>query len=133
MQRVPQNGREARVWNYFNKDETGFWPLRDWPYWAKDVMLSAHRTNRERFNLFFFLWVNGLPPERGMLWTLCSDVVTRDGESHIITEGYDESAHRQARQMIQQAVDDRDGVKPWLYAPKKMMDMTSGHVRVFAP
>lgn len=50
------------------------------------LLFRAHKDRRERFNLFHFLWANGLPPhwaEQAVLWH----------------DTYDKSAHRQVGEL----------------------------------
>jgi len=48
-----------------------FWPLERWPAfpWRK-FFFKPHKKNNERFRLFMFLWLNGMPPDRCVYWIL---------------------------------------------------------------
>lgn len=57
----PRSRKQARVWNYFNRWDHGP-PIRDWPYQIQNAMmgdLNAHKNNRQRMNVFFYLVANG--------------------------------------------------------------------------
>jgi len=118
---LPINPRMARVWNYLNTGED-FYPIRDWPAYLRASIMSSHRMNRQRFNLFFFLVANGLEPEVAGQWTLLYDV--KDGVP--LSMGYDYEAKRQVQQMIKQH---NDGS---LYRERKhIYSMASGKVELF--
>jgi len=117
----PTNARQARVWNFLNSGDD-FYPIREWPAYLRQNVMSPHRRNRERYTLFFFLVANGLDPTTAGLWTLLSDV----SHGHILTEGYDAQAERQVAQMM---VQHDDGS---LYRERKYMyNMSSGKVEKF--
>lgn len=110
--------RRARLRNYFQKQDL-FWPIGKWPQWAQDFAVGDRHGNRNRFNFFFFLWVNGLDIETAGSWTLLIDRV--DGNSIYSAE----PKHvRHIAQMESQARDDAERFA----SGKRMMDMTLGYV-----
>lgn len=111
--------REARLWNYFNKQDI-FFPIRDWPWYQADNILSEHKDNRQRYNLFFFLVGNGLRVSIASEWTLCADVIN----GNLVTGVYDTTALLQVgRQMPEQVAKGQ-----MFKGTKSMMDMTLGRV-----
>jgi len=48
-----------------------FHPLHKWPAfpWRK-FFFKPHKTNNERFRLWMFMFINGLPPDRCTYWVL---------------------------------------------------------------
>lgn len=120
---VPTNPREARVWNYLNKDMLPFWQIRDWPEWLQRLAMEKHKDNRQRYNFFFFLVANGLDPSLASEWTLMTDVVN----GNPISTGYDNVAHHQVH--VQMPVQHQTGQ---LYrGTKMMMNMVTGSVEPF--
>jgi len=119
--RLPQDPRQARIWNFLNSGED-FFPIRDWPDYLQTLQLKQHRVNRERFTLFFFLAANGLDPEVAAQWTLLNDVI----HGRLITRGYDYQAHRQVQQLITQHTSGS------LYSGRKRIyDMNAGRPTIF--
>jgi len=113
------NQREARVWNFLNAGRD-FFPIRSWPTWLQDLALSEHKNNRDRFNYFFFLVSNGMNPVLAGQWTLQTDA--HNGMA-LSGTGYNDHAHRQIQQMIQQI-----GAGTFFTGKKKMIDLASGKV-----
>lgn len=96
--------RVARVVNYLNRQDD-FFSLREWTstsggltatLWTRGAILKGHKTNRERFNLAYWLLGNGLRPGLVEDWVFIQDV--RDG--HIIQGEYDTTARNQVRTLI---------------------------------
>jgi len=54
------DGRQARLWNYFNKQDV-FYPIRRWPSWVAGIQLSPKKRRNDRYRLFLFYVYNGLP------------------------------------------------------------------------
>jgi len=120
---LPRNQREARVWNYLNRDVLPFWQINQWPDWAQKAAMTLHKDNRMRYNFFFFLVANGLDPSLASEWTSMTDVIN----GRIISTGYDAVAHHQVE--VQMPVQHHTGQ---LYrGTKQMMDMSSGSVQLF--
>lgn len=69
----PTNAREARVWNYLNSQDE-FYPLRKWPGWAQYIAMKDDKNNKDRFELFRWLVVNGLSPATASVWATLQDV-----------------------------------------------------------
>lgn len=93
--------RVLRLWNYWNKGES-FWPIREWPLWAQIAATKAHLSYVERYELFFFFAVNGLPPDLCEEWVLATDAVRDRTGLRLVSLGYDESARSHVRSMIPQ-------------------------------
>jgi hypothetical protein len=112
---VRKMGLEA----FFNRQDL-FWPLYKWPSWARDAILKEHKNNRDRYALFVFLTLNGLPPDIAGHWVLSHHRRGRVGQRGNLVQGiYDDNARRQVfKQMPQQLEDER------LCPPKmKIFDM----------
>lgn len=94
------NQREARVWNFWNRDDTAFFPVRLWPPWAQELLLQEHRNNNERYRLATFLLCNGLFPPLVEEAVLGWDVHRR-GDRLIPQQGnYDENAKKDVRGLL---------------------------------
>lgn len=119
---VNEAGRKARVWNFLNTGDA-FWPIVKWPDYLQDMMLKAHKSNRERFRLMQFLIGNGMDPTRARIWVTVRDV--EDGY-RLRFEPYDAVAVRDMDGMVVKA---RDGTL-FQYA---YYDMTLGRVVPAAP
>lgn len=67
-----RNTRRANmIGRYFKDSEiTRFFPINEWPAWAKDSLLSRHRNNRARYELWYWLYRNGAPPDTRRLAVL---------------------------------------------------------------
>lgn len=96
---VPNTDREARMWNYFNRQDL-FWPIRKWPPWAQHDMMEFHKKYDPRYHLMRFLCFNGMAPRIAASWIYISDISTNG----IPLAGvYDSSAVSQITGMIGQA------------------------------
>jgi len=94
----PRGDREARVWNYFTRQDE-FWGIREWPEWAQQIALLEHKRYRDRYRFFLFLTFNGLNPLTARMW-----VVMMDYHNNRYIEGdYDRSAWSQFDSMVRDA------------------------------
>jgi len=122
---VPSTPREARVWNFLNR-ELDWFPLRSWPVWLVRLAMKEHKSNRDRFSLFFFWTANGMDPERAAAHLLMTDV---QGGRYTQTYGYDQQAFRQVQQMVTQVYDGTlfpNGKRYWNMAMQRVMLIGSG-------
>jgi len=113
----PKNDREARLSNYFNKQDD-FWAFREWPPWTQEIALQEHKRYRERYRFFLFLVFNGLNPLTARMWVAMKDC---RGDRHI--EGdYDRNAWAHLDSMV------RDALSGDLIKKKqaRMYDMITG-------
>jgi len=97
--------RVTRLWNFFNKGEE-FWPIREWPLWAQNLALKMHLSYQERYELFFFFAVNGLPPVLLEEWVLATDAQLWPARQ-LFSDGYDRSAQSHVKSMVPQYVEGR--------------------------
>lgn len=97
----PRDAREARMWNYFNKQDL-FWPIRLWPLWAQQDMMLFHKKYTQRYKLHRFLVFNGMNPMVAASWIYISDI---SGTGVPLAGIYDNSAVAQINGQIQQAKD----------------------------
>jgi len=95
----PKDTREARMLNYFNKQDI-FWPIREWPPWAQEDMLRFHKNYDQRYHLMRFLCFNGMNPREAAAWIYISDISSTGTPLAGI---YDASAVSQITGMIGQA------------------------------
>lgn len=124
-QRGALTPRETRIIEYLHSVQDEFFRYGTWPEYLRDLMLKPHRTNRERFTVFFFLTGNGLHPDTAGRWTLLIDARPNVyGTLQPIVGHYDESAHKQIEQLKQQLATGTlfNGSKP-------MMDLVAGRVK----
>jgi len=98
MDKVVKDDREARLWNYFTRQDD-FWPIREWPAWAQEVALMSHKNYRERYRLFLFWTFNGLNPNTAAGWLYMRDY----RHPTPLAGDYDRSATSQINGMIKQA------------------------------
>lgn len=126
---APKDDREGRLWNYFNRQDD-FWAIREWPKWAQEIALKAHKRYRERYRFFLFLTLNGLNPLTARMW-----LVMKDYRGRFVEDDYDHSAWSQIDAMV------RDAMSGKLYNDRQkavwnpitrrweggMMDMLLGH------
>lgn len=54
---------------------------RMWPEPRKRALLNAHHTHKERFEVWHFLWANGIMPEHATVLTLWSNSARYDAEA----------------------------------------------------
>lgn len=99
----PSDRREARLWNYFNKQDDLFWPIRQWPTWMQRMALKEYKGNRDRFGMFFFFVSNGLNANTAKHWIMAKDVSSGGWDKGFLLFGdYDTHAYRQFRQLERQ-------------------------------
>jgi len=114
--------RRLRLWNFFNKSDD-FWPIREWPMWAQRLALAFHKLYTQRYELFYFFAVNGLPPDLCEEWVLATDAAN-EGRGHhtLFSDGYNDAARAHVHSMVPQyragAMTDRRGAR--------MFDMVLG-------
>lgn len=102
----PSDPREARLWNYLNRQDDIFWPIRLWPIWVQRIALKDHKGNRDRFAMFFFLVSNGLDPKRAVFWIKGHDVGSKgDNKGFLLSGDYDTHEYRHFLQMEKQVTD----------------------------
>jgi len=71
--------------------------LSEWPSWAVPIALKEHKTGEDRYDLFFFLAVNGMDPEQVVAIVTAADV--RDGY-RLVPGVYDRTAWRHIDQLL---------------------------------
>lgn len=104
----PKSKREARLWNFFNRQDWVFWPIWKWPSWIQRIAVKEYKKNRDRFSMFFFLVANGLEPNRAVFWVTAKDVkgpYDNEQKGFVITGDYTAKATRQFYQMRRQLKD----------------------------
>jgi len=124
-QRGALTPREVRIIEYLHSVQDVFFRYGSWPQYLRDLLLKPHRTNRERFTVFFFLTGNGLDPETAGRWTLLIDA--RPKIYGVLTPRvgqYDESAHKQIEQLKQQIA-----TGTLFKGDKPIMDLVAGRVQ----
>jgi len=90
--------RQARLRDYLNNQQlTGWWPLSEWPSWAVPIALKEHKTGEDRYDLFFFLGVNGMDPEQVVAIVTAADV---DQGYRLVPGVYDRNAWRHIDQLL---------------------------------
>lgn len=47
-----------------------FYPVASWPQWARQALQNPHKNREDRFNLFVFLWKNGMEAWRAQEWVM---------------------------------------------------------------
>ena len=99
MQQRGLDARESRLWNYFTRQDD-FWPIREWPEWAREAALLHHKKYRERYRLFLFWTFNGLNPFTARMWLIMNDY--KNGR--YIEEHYDRGAWSQIDGMVRAAL-----------------------------
>lgn len=61
----PVGRQQARLWNFGASGLEGhFWPIREWPWAYQRSFIKSRLDHVERFNLYHFLWANGLNHSR---------------------------------------------------------------------
>lgn len=85
-------------WGEFFDGLDMFYPVRDWPI-RKRQLLYRYKNNPERFELWLFLWLNGLPATTAGLWVMSPHY-----------DRYDGDAFRQMHWLIQRGI--RHGPEP---------------------
>ena len=63
-----------------------------WPDWVKRLLYNGHKKNNERYNLWLYLWRNGVEPG------YCSEIV-------LFHMGYDYGAKRDMKELERMAID----------------------------
>jgi len=122
---APRAGRETRVWNYLNR-QLDWYRLSAWPVWIAKLALKEHKTNRDRYSLFFFWTVNGMNPDQAGALLLVTDV---EQGRYTQTYGYDPAAMRQVAQMVRQCLDGTlfpNGKRYWNMAYQQVMRVGEG-------
>lgn len=118
---MTEGQRIARLRNYLNNYRDGgqdsFWPLREWPEWARTAIVLAHKKRSDRFNLMFFLLGNGLDPYTAASWVLAQDYVG----GRLKAGQYDDNAMKDIL-----GVWDRHNAGTLYKGDKKVFDMTLG-------
>lgn len=87
-----------------------FYRIEWWPARFMMLLQKEHKDRRERFNLWNFLWTNGMQPHRATYWVLWH-------------ESYDMQAHRDLR-ALEAKVRTPDGVAQMQKYPTWILDMT---------
>lgn len=103
----PTDRRQARIHFYVNSSDA-FYPTQEWPRWAQEQLYKQHKSNPERFNLFFFLTANGLEPHIAGTWVLMTDIKrhyyhNRPAVSEPISYGYDSAARKDIKELIKKS------------------------------
>lgn len=83
----PTDARESRIWNWLNKQDE-FYPVRRWPGWARYVVMKKDKGNKDRFELYRWLVVNGCNPETAGTWSSMQDAVPGAilGVPHVVVD-----------------------------------------------
>lgn len=112
----PEDKRQTRVWNHLQEGEV-FFPIREWPEWARIVMLKtpAARTRTERYSLFHFFVMNGLDPG------LAADVSMLYDYQH--QHGSMDPTHRRHIKEMQGVMEGGGPAKQAFIAGKRVYDM----------
>lgn len=113
--------RSARLSMFFKKQDI-FFPYRQWPGWAREYILLEHKSNRIRFNLFFFLVGNGLNPEIAAKWITYKDYIVQ----HPVVGVYNRNALTQL--FIQLPKQVKEGTL--FRKRKRMYDIAMGRVEL---
>lgn len=83
------------VADFVEKENDSFYPLSNWPEWAKTSFVNSHKDRNARFKLFVFFWKNGMEPYRAAHWTI--------GWHNRHGFPYDQAAMRQVNELVQAA------------------------------
>lgn len=119
---VPSAEAKQRLWRYAGQG-IDFWPIWEWPpHMRKFFLLGQSRDNDQRYELFTFWVMNGMPPVVAGEWLRLED--SAPGVK-VFTERKKVLIH--VRQMIGQYEADK------LIQPggKRMVDMITRKVTVF--
>jgi len=67
--------RRAGIIRYYNQTElTGFFAFREWPEWARLILLKHDKHRSERYQLWYFLYRNGASPILRRHAVLCLNI-----------------------------------------------------------
>lgn len=55
-----------------------FFPMRQWPPWARQAFVKEHKNRDERFKLATFFWKNGMMAHQALAWVMWHGGYDRD-------------------------------------------------------
>lgn len=80
--------RAVRLWNWWNRGQDMFCPMRTWPVYLQEIMLKKHKDCKDRYVLFTFLVGNGVVPSEASECIRVKDVKYQE----ILFDDYDQNA-----------------------------------------
>ena len=69
---------QHRLWFFLNTKQDSFFPAKFWPAWAQELIVLAHKSDSQMYNLMFFFLANGVYPPTAKRWVRSADY--KDGE-----------------------------------------------------
>jgi len=107
------------IWNFFsNPEQSGFFPVQEWPVWAQIQVINQHKNDNEVFNFFYFLAANGVPAEQARIWTLADNV---SNGKIVLGERYSKKEVADANRILYKHLEGR-----LLNGRKRVFDLTAG-------
>lgn len=88
--------RIARLWNFWMNVQDVIEKIADWPLHYQELVLQPHKNHRQRYDMFKFLFVNGVHPEVAVHLIQVRDYYS--GQE--VLENYDAEAHRDFQSFI---------------------------------
>lgn len=110
--REPTSSREARLRNFFSKNSAVldfFFDYRDWPWYAQDHILRAHKERESRYFLVRFFILNNVPEVMARDWITITDVFG----TTVVRGQYDAAAMRDIDGLIQRCQRGAFDNAPW--------------------
>jgi len=116
------NKNVQSLWRFFNNNDS-FYPISQWPEWARKDMLVPHKSRSQRFQLTFFLSSNGLHPSMAKEWISAASHHNGKFQRPAGAQAYDRSAIRDFADLERKALNGELFDK---YPEKEIMDMHIG-------
>jgi len=107
------------IWHFFSyPEQSGFFPIQEWPAWAQIQAINVHKNDNEVFNFYYFLAANGVPAEQARIWTLAANV---SKGKIVLGERYSKKEVQDANRILYKHLEGR-----LLTGKKRVFDLTAG-------